>query len=304
MMNELQELEEIKFLTAVENIDRATSSVIENSITIFLPFKRIDKTDIYKNNFIPNNQSLEIKNDLFDKVEIKGRLLGQGHKDILEVLLSSPKIYSKKEKRFIIKESATSLTKRLGRNKGKKKWIIQQLEEIAECRIKIYFKNGNGKEITFNFGFIDSILGVDNNELTINFTSSYTYFLANTELLEYSKYVDDIVMIDYKAREWSKERNLSNNINADFLKAIVRYMLQHKGNNSQIKIGNLIQKLNLHKIISKDQLQNCLTDLKREEVQEYFKEKFGITLTDNGKTITFNTPTGKDHYILNQKGKL
>lgn len=304
MMNELQELEEIKFLTAVENIDRATSSVIENSITIFLPFKRIDKTDIYKNNFIPNNQSLEIKNDLFDKVEIKGRLLGQGHKDILEVLLSSPKIYSKKEKRFIIKESATSLTKRLGRNKGKKKWIIQQLEEIAECRIKIYFKNGNGKEITFNFGFIDSILGVDNNELTINFTSSYTYFLANTELLEYSKYVDDIVMIDCKTREWSKERDLSNNINADFLKAIARYMLQHKGNNSQIKIGNLIQKLNLHKIISKDQLQNCLTDLKREEVQEYFKEKFGITLTDNGKTITFNTPTGKDHYILNQKGKL
>ena len=43
---EKQQLEEIKFLTAVENIDRATSTVVENSVAIFLPFKRIDKTDI------------------------------------------------------------------------------------------------------------------------------------------------------------------------------------------------------------------------------------------------------------------
>lgn len=298
--DETQQLETIKFLTAVENIDRATSTVIENSISIFLPFKRIDKTDIYNKVFIPNNQILEIKNDLFDKVEIRGRLLGQGHKDILEILLSSPKIYSKKEKRFKTKITAWELTKRLGRNKGKKQWIIQQLDEIAECRIKIYFKNANGKEIFFNFGFIDNIIGIDNNELTINFTSSYTYFLAETELLEYSKYVDDIVMLDKYCKEWSRKRNLFHNINADFIKAIVRYMLQHKGNNSQIKIDNLLEKLNFNNLISEEQLKNYLTDIRREEVQEYLKNKFGITLTSNQETITFNTPIDKQHYILNK----
>ena len=298
---EKQQLEEIKFLTAVENIDRATSTVVENSVAIFLPFKRIDKTDIYNKVFLPNNQTLEIQNDLFDKVEIKGRILGQGHKDILEILLSSDKIYSKKEKRFKVKETATSLTKKLGRNIGKKKWIIQQLEEIAECRIKISFQNDKNEYITFNFGFIDSIIGINENELTINFSSSYTYFLAEAELLEYSKYVDDIVMIDKHCREWSKKRKIkSHKINADFIKAVVRYMLQHKGNNSQIKIDNLITKLNLHNLISHEQLKNYLTDLRREEVQVYLKEKFGITLTANEKTITFNTVENKQHYIVNK----
>lgn len=298
--DEKQELETIKFLTAIENIDRATSTVIENSISIFLPFKRIDKTDIYNKVFIPNNQILEIQNDLFDRVEIRGRLLGQGHKDILEVLLSSPKIYSKKEKRFKIKTTAWDITKRLGRNKGKKKWLLQQLDEIAECRIKIFFKNGKGQDISFNFGFIDNIIGVNENELTINFTSSYTYFLAKAELLEYSKYVDDIIQLDKHCREWSKQRELFHNINADFLKAIARYMLQHKGNNSQIKLDNLIEKLNFQNLISEEQLKNYITDLKREEVKEYFKEKFGITLTSNEETITFNTPKDKPHYILNK----
>lgn len=298
--DEKQKLETIKFLTAIENIDRATSTVIENNISIFLPFKRIDKTDVYKNVFIPNNQTLQIHNDLFDRVEIRGRLLGQGHKDILEVLLSSTKIYSRKEKRFKIKETATSLTKRLGRNKGKKKWIIQQLKEIAECRINIYFKNADNKEVDFNFSFIDSIIGINENELTINFTRSYTYFLAKAELLEYSKYVDDIVMLDNHCRQWSKQRKLSHNINADFLKAIVRYMLQHNGNNSQIKLNNLIRKLNFKNIISEEQLKNYITDLRRKEVQKYLNEKFGITLTSNQETLTFNTPKNKKHYIINK----
>lgn len=294
---EKQQLETIKFLTSIENIDRATSTVLENSISIFLPFKRIDKTDIYKK-FMKNNQILELNNNLFDKVEIRGRLLGQGHKDILEILLSSQKIYSKKDKRFKIKITAYELTKKLGRNLGKKKWIIQQLKEISESRINIYFKDKD-KNVDFNFGFIDSIAGINENELIINFTQSYTYFLAQTELLDYSKYVDDIIRIDNFTKQLTKKLKLKiHNINADFIKAVVRYMLQHNGKNSQIKINNLIEKLNLNNLISKEQLNDCLTDLRRSEVQTYLQEKFGITITSNNQTITFNTPKDKKHYII------
>jgi hypothetical protein len=136
-----------EYLKSIENIDRATSSVVENVIAIFLPFKRIDKTHIYRK-FIENGQVLEIENGLFDKVEIRGRLLGQGHKDILEALLTLPKTYSKKDKNFRIRTTAYELTKRLGRNIGKKKWVIDRLKEIADCRINIYFKNGSGEEKT------------------------------------------------------------------------------------------------------------------------------------------------------------
>jgi len=295
-----QILEDIKFLSKIENIDKATSTVIENSISIFLPFKRLDKTDIQKK-FYENNQVLEITNNLFDKVEIRGRLLGQGHKDILEVLLTSPKIYSKKEKRFKIKETATKLTKRLGRNIGKKQWLIQQLKEIAECRINIYFKDANGEDVDFNFTFIENITNINDNELTIYFTQSYTYFLANTELLDYSKYVDDIIALDKMCSIWSKEEKLSRNINADFLKAIVRYMLQHNGKNNQIRISRLIKKLNLNTLISKEQLKKILADLKRPKVQQYLKEKFGISLTANGTTLTFNELQNKKHYFIENK---
>lgn len=292
-----------QFYSSSENIDRACSTVIENSISIFLPFKRIDKTDIYKQ-FIKDNQILEIENNLFDKVEIRGRLLGQGHKDILEALLTTDKTFVKATRQFKINTTAYELTKRLGRNIGKKQWIIQQLKEIAESRINIYFKDNKGKFIDFNFNFICSIWGENEDSLTISFSSEYTYFLAKTELLDYSNYVADIVALDKYTKIWTKNRGLKiHNINSDFLKAVARYMLSHKGNNSQIKIENLMNKLNLHNLVSNEQLKDYLTDLKREEVQQYFNEKFGITLTANQETITFNTPSDKPHYIINKKGK-
>lgn len=290
-----------QFYSSAENIDRACSTVIENSISIFLPFKRLDKTDIHRR-FISNNQILEIDNNLFDKVEIRGRLLGQGHKDILEALLTSSKIFIEDTRQFKINTTAYEITKRLGRNIGKKKWLIQQLKEIAEARINIYFKDNAGKNIDFNFNFISSILGENEDKLSITFSQEYTHFLAKTELLDYSNYVSDIVKLDSFTKQLTKKLGLKiHNINSDFLKAIVRYMLIHKGNNSQIKIDNLIDKLNLNNLISKEQLKDYIYNLKRDEIQAHLKQKFGITLTSNNETITFNTPENKTHYIINNK---
>jgi len=155
--------------------------------------------------------------------------------------------------------------------------------------------------VDFNFTFIENITNINDNELTIYFTQSYTYFLANTELLDYSKYVDDIIALDKMCSIWSKEEKLSRNINADFLKAIVRYMLQHNGKNNQIRISRLIKKLNLDILISKEQLKKILADLKRPKVQQYLKEKFGISLTANGTTLTFNELQNKKHYFIENK---
>ena len=84
-----------------ERINRACATVIENTTAIFLPFKRLDKTNIYKR-FLENNQILEITNDENVRVEIRDRLLGQSHKDVLEALLTCPKIFVRKTKQFKI----------------------------------------------------------------------------------------------------------------------------------------------------------------------------------------------------------
>jgi len=275
-----QELTLDEFYSSVENIDRACSTVIENSIAIFLPHKRLDKTDIQKQ-FYENNQILEIESDLFEKVEIKGRLLGQQHKDILEVLLSSQIIYDKKFKRFKAKLSAYSILKRLKKDPSNKKWLLQKIDEIAECRIRIHFKDGENENSGFNFNFINSIHDKNERELTINFSPEYTHFIAKNEMLDYRGYINDII-----------------SIKNDFIKAVVRYMLINNGKNSQIGISKLIDKLKYEKLVSAIDLERDIRELKRKETQQMLFENFGITLTNDDNTLTFNENEEKKHYFI------
>ena len=87
------------FVDRAEDLNQACSTILENHATIFLPYKRLDRTKIQKE-FYENNQKLEVDSNLFDKIEIQGRLLGQDHKDILEILLSSKKRFDKINKSF------------------------------------------------------------------------------------------------------------------------------------------------------------------------------------------------------------
>jgi hypothetical protein len=269
-----------EFFSSVENIDRACSTVIENSIAIFLPHKRLDKTDIQKK-FYANNQILEIESDLFEKVEIRGRLLGQQHKDILEVLLSSQIIYDKTYKRFKTKLTAYNILKRLKKDPSNKKWLIQKLDEIAECRIKIHFNDENNDVNGFNFNFINSIQDKNQREITINFTPEYTHFMAKNEMLDYREYVDDIL-----------------SIKNDFIKAVVRYMLINNGKNSQIGISKLLDKMKYEHLVSAIDLERDIRELKRPETQAMLIEKFGIYLTNDESTLTFNKNSNKKHYFI------
>lgn len=263
------------FYSNIENLDRACSTVIENSTAIFLPHKRLDKSSVQKK-FYEQNQILEIKSDLFSKIEIRGRLLCQTHKDILEVLLTSPKIYNEERKTFSVKITAYSILKRLGKATTNKKWISQKLAEIAECRIKIEFKNNSKESYSFNFGFIETIIQRDAKEYLIRFLPTYSHFMAKNEMIDYSNYVENILQIKNP-----------------FISSIVRYMLTHKGNNSQISIDNLIKKLNFKNLISKEQLKDNITELKREKSQQMLEEKFGIILTNKKQTITYNSTNFK-----------
>jgi hypothetical protein len=130
-------LNDIQLLTASEDISLASTSILENTLQIFLPFKRIDLTEVHKK-FTKNHQILEIKTDNLLNVYVRGRLLGQIHKDILEVLMTQKKYFSMNGKNFKVKTTAYEITKKLNKNLGKKKYIIQKIKEISDCTIEIY----------------------------------------------------------------------------------------------------------------------------------------------------------------------
>ncbi len=298
-----------KYAKNLPNIDRATSTVLENSVSIFLPMTRIDKSNIYKK-FISNNQVLEIENDLLVRVEIRDRLLGQSHKDLLEVLLTLPRVYSKTTEQFRVETTAYELTKKLKRNLGKKQWVIEKLKELSGSTINLYFDNYEKKEVDMWFNFIESGIVVDGNKITINFTQTYTLLMLNNSLLDYSEYIDDIMGISEQMERIQKELELKRGINSEFIKAVVRYVLTNNGKNSRIQINNLVKKLDLKKIMGEKELSRSLTDLRREPVIDYLKSTFGIFLEKENTTINFNKKDADDknrekkHYHIDQGGNL
>ena len=295
------------YLEAAPNINRAVTSILENSISIFLPYKRIDLSKA-NTTFVANDRTLEIKNELFEKLEIKGRLLGQIHKDVLEAILSTKKTFDPEDTYFKVRTTAYKLLQKMHRDTSDKQWLLKQIEHISQSRIKIYYtdtNNSKGKD-TFDFAFISSIRTMeDGKSIEINFTKEYTYFLARNELIDYSAYIDDIMSlkkdIQKIEREIKQEKGVrfkNGGINQEFIKAVVRYVLTHNGKNSQIRISNLVAKLNLEKVMSVSEIDMAITDLRRTKIQKLLENKFGITLTNENKTITFNIPEKKSKQHL------
>lgn len=247
---------------------------------IFLPHKRLDKSNVQLG-FYENNQTLVLKSDIYEKIEIKGRLLCQTHKDILEALLTSEKIWMKDLKTFKVNITAYQIFKKLGKSSGNKKWLEQKLDEIAECRIKITFDSK--EENFFNFSFVNAIGGKNkgDKEFSIIFSSSYSHLMAKNEMLDYSDYVADILSVKHY-----------------FTKAVIRYMLTHNGRDSKITIENLVKKLNLEKVISQKQLAEDIRYIRKPETQKMLKDVFGIELKNDEKTIVFNTPEEKPRYHI------
>ncbi|HIP15404.1 MAG TPA: hypothetical protein EYG74_07940 [Sulfurimonas autotrophica] len=275
------------FCLSLENIDRACSTYFENNTAIFLPYTRLDKTEIQKY-FFKNNQILSIYTDdnNFSKVEVHARLIGQIHKDILEILLSMDKEYSQKNKTFSITTDIASITKIWKRNYGKKQWIINKIKEIMDCNINLYFKTCSGQHIDLKFSFISSSMTINGKYITVNFTKEYVYFMARTELLDYRQFIPDIVQLEN-----------------DFTKAIVRFILKDNGLNTHFRINTILEKLNYKKLMSTIELSRELKILKSKKVQKILHDKFGIYLSNNNQTINFdiNLVDKKRYFIKTKK---
>lgn len=78
-----------------------------------------------------NNQILEIETNHLEKVFVRGRLLGQIHKDILEVLMFQKKYFSMNGKNFKIKTTAYEISKKLNKNLGKRNIFLTKSKKLV-----------------------------------------------------------------------------------------------------------------------------------------------------------------------------
>ena len=281
-----------------------TSTKFENFLGLFLPSKNITKSRIYKT-FLENNQQYILRDDLFMRITITGRLLTQKHKDILECIFTNIKgngefnLYKDKAicqivmSPYNLRKSYTTMSG----NETKINWIYEKLTEISNCGVELHFKNNDEK---FYFTFIDSIYQKSDKLIVINFSQAYTYFLAKTLLLEYTDYVKPLLEFsDFCKKEINPIRALKREVHTEPIKAILRYMLTHKGNNSQYKLDSIFEQLQFEKTLSKRQLSEIKQDLKETKIQDFLIQNFGITLTNNNETLSYNQSiTNKAKSIL------
>lgn len=272
---------------------------IENITGLFLPSKNITKSRAHKE-FLAHNQRYVLREDENTTITITGRLLTQKHKDVLESLFANIRgngefnLY--KDAGFcqiaITPYKMKKAYSTLSNAETKSKWIYDKLVEISNCGVEILFKQNNDR---IHFTFIDSVYQNSEGLIIINFSQSYTYFLAKTMLLEYKDYLKAIL-------EFSNfcKRNINQirkrEAHTEPIKAILRFMLSHKGNNSQYKIEQIFNQLQFQRTLSNRQLNEIKQDLKEESIKDYLLKNFGISLNQNSETLSF-----KDSLTNNSK---
>lgn len=241
-----------------ENLQRATSSLLENSLPIFLPIKNIHKTKAQKI-FIKNKGSLKV-NTSFGLIEIRGRILGQNHKDILETLLCQEKFIIKKDNSIGVNFGRYKFLQDLGRSTGNYQWLEERIKEIRDFNFAIEYIDTKKERVKYGgFGIINKYKFEENNSMSIKFTEEFSNFYRKENLLDYKSYVPKISII--------KE---------PFIKALVREMIKHK--NYSVYFNNFIDNYNLKDIISRSEIYNFRNILKSQEYKEELYKSFNIEI--------------------------
>jgi hypothetical protein len=245
-------------LKTEENLRRATSSLLENSMPIFLPVKNLHKTKA-NTIFKENNGSLSIKT-AFGEIEIRGRILGQNHKDILETMLCQTKFIISKDNSLGVNFGRYKFLQDIGRSTGNYKWLEERIKEIRDFNFAITYTNKDGIEVkTGGFGIIDKYRFEENGTMSIKFTSEFTDFYREENLLAYNSYVSKISAL--------KE---------PFVKALVREMIKHK--NYSIYFDTFIDNYNLKFVISEREIRKFKEKILEKNTRRDLQELFNINI--------------------------
>ena len=270
-----------------ENLKKATSSLMELIFPIFLPVKNIHKSTAQKI-FNKNNGSLIISS-VFGGVEIRGRLLAQNHKDILEALLCQETSLVRRDDSISVNFGRYKFLKEIGRSTGNYLWLEEKIKQIRDFNFGLIFYRKDGtREVIGGFGIIDTYRFESDGTMSVKFTKEFADFYRQENLLHYGKYVPKIAKI--------KE---------PFLKGIVRYMLQSE--NWSILFSKIIENYQLKNLVARNEISSYRNLLRDESNRKMLKDDFNIVVEDHGATdfkISINRDNSVVQFLQNNKNPI
>jgi len=246
----------------VQKFEKTLTTANELRTGIFAPIDKISANSKTYKDFIENNRRRTIETS-WGKTIVKGNILTQIHRDLLDCIIAGAKDVKELEGGAIaIYFSTTDILRSYsGKVNTNTKWLKDKLDEIQNSSIE--FKQNNTKDY-YSFSIIDShAFSTKHNSFGLVLTPAYR------------KFFEEQLTINYK-----KELPKLLKVKSALLRSIIRFFWSHSiGSNMDIE--NLLKTVGfpLESIRMK---QKAIKDIK-DNVE--LLEKYGIVFEPKSKLI-------------------
>lgn len=206
----------------VQKFEKTLTTANELRTGIFAPIDKISANSKTYKDFIENNRKRSLETS-WGKTIIKGNILTQTHRDLLDCIIAGAKEIKELQGGAIaVYFSTTDILKSYsGKVNTNTKWLKDKLDEIQNSSIE--FKQNNTKDY-YSFSIIDShAFSTKHNSFGLVLTPAYR------------KFFEEQLTVNYK-----KELPKLLKVKSALLKAIIRFFWSHSVG-SNMDIDNLLQ---------------------------------------------------------------
>lgn len=206
----------------IQKFEKTITTANELRTGIFAPIDKISANSKTYKDFIENNRKRTIETS-WGKTIVKGNILTQTHRDLLDCILADAKEIKELEGGAIaVYFSTTQILKSYsGKVNTNTKWLKDKLDEIQNSSIE--FKQNNSQDY-YSFSIIDShAFSTKHNSFGLILTSAYR------------KFFEEQLTINYK-----KELPKLLKVKSALLRSIIRFFWSHSVG-SNMDIENLLR---------------------------------------------------------------
>lgn len=252
----------------------AITSIFENRIPVFLPVKQTTHLKLKKE---LDEKGFVVFETSYGLLEIRGTLLTQTHKNLLEAILSYEKYLVEDDSYYVKFKPYDLLKNRLGKkHPNDYSHLNKLLKELASFSMVLKVT----KDIEIGFRFIDDFL-IDN-RVSGNRKENF-YFVKFTRVLS-------AIWKNETLYNYSKILPVFDKITIPIVQAITKFLLTY--DKYEIKVEKLLDIFNLRKIFSTEKSrQKILSDVRKSfsnpEILFFYKH-FGIYYIEKEDKIGIN----------------
>ena len=206
----------------IRKFEKTLTTASELRTGIFAPIDKISANSKTYKDFIANNRKRTIETS-WGKTIVKGNILTQTHRDLMDCIIAGAKEIKELEGGGIaVYFSTTDILKSYsGKTNTNTKWLKDKLDEIQNSSIE--FKQSNTDDY-YSFSIIDShAFSTNHNSFGLVLTPAYR------------KFFEEQLTINYK-----KELPKLLKVKSALLKAVIRFFWTHSVS-SNMEIINLLQ---------------------------------------------------------------